>query len=56
VQGKCNRGKACPYRHDNITEEDLQSMQKGHGKLEDRIKDRFNGNNDSLAKKIVDKI
>ena len=31
-------------------------MQKGHGKLEDRIKDRFNGKNDSLVKKIVDKI
>ena len=56
VQGKCNRGKACPYRHDNITEEDLQAMQKGQGRLEDKIRDRFNGTNDPLAKKIMDKI
>ena len=26
VQGKCNRGKACPYRHENITDEDLKAM------------------------------
>ena len=56
VQGKCDRGKACPYRHDNITDEDLKAMQKGQGKLEDRIKDRFMGVNDPLAEKIVNKI
>jgi len=33
VQGKCNRGDACPYRHDNITEEDLKAMQKGQGRV-----------------------
>jgi len=26
LQGKCNRGKACPYRHENIKEEDLIGM------------------------------
>uniref|UniRef100_A0A7S3IRN5 RRM domain-containing protein n=1 Tax=Strombidium inclinatum TaxID=197538 RepID=A0A7S3IRN5_9SPIT len=31
-------------------------MQKGHGKVEDRIRDRYNGVNDPLAKKIIDKI
>lgn len=31
-------------------------MQKGQGRLEDRIKDRFNGVNDPLARKIIDKI
>ena len=56
VQGKCNRGKACPYRHENITEEDLKSMQKGQGKVEDKIKARFNGESDPLAQKIIDKI
>mmetsp|Transcript_11243 Transcript_11243/g.18920 ORF Transcript_11243/g.18920 Transcript_11243/m.18920 type:complete len:223 (+) Transcript_11243:204-872(+) len=56
VQGKCNRGKACPYRHENITEEELRSMQKGQGKVDDKIRDRFNGENDPLAKKIIEKI
>ena len=56
VQGKCNRGKACPYRHDNITEEDLKSMQKGHGSLEDKIKSRYSGKNDPLATKIIEKV
>jgi len=31
-------------------------MQKGQGKLEDRIKNRYNGVNDPLAEKIVDKV
>ena len=31
-------------------------MQKGQGRVEDRIRDRFNGVNDPLAKKIIDKI
>lgn len=31
-------------------------MQKGQGKVEDRIKDRFNGVNDPLAEKIADKM
>ena len=31
-------------------------MQKGQGKVEDRIKDRYHGNNDPLAKKIMEKI
>ena len=56
VQGKCNRGKACPYRHDNITDEDLKAMEKGQGKLEDRIKNRYNGVNDPLAQKIAGKM
>lgn len=56
VQGKCNRGKACPYRHDDITDEDLKAMQKGQGKFEDRIKNRYNGVHDPLAEKIADKM
>lgn len=30
-------------------------MQKGNGKVEDRIKDRYNGTNDPLAQKILEK-
>lgn len=56
VQGKCNRGDACPYRHEDITEEDLAAMQKGQGKVEDRIKARFEGKGDPLASKILEKI
>ena len=56
VQGKCTRGNACPFRHENITEEDLKSMVKGQGKVEDRIKERYHGKNDPLAQKILEKI
>ena len=49
VQGKCNRGAACPYRHHSITDDDLKSMQKGQGKFEDRFKNRYNGVSDPLA-------
>jgi pre-mRNA-splicing factor RBM22/SLT11 len=31
-------------------------MQKGQGKFEDKLKDRYNGVNDPLAEKIADKI
>ena len=31
-------------------------MQKGQGRLEDKIRDRFNGTKDPLAQKIMDKI
>ena len=56
VQGKCNRGDTCPYRHENITEEDLKSMQKGQARLEDKILARFNGEEDPLEKKILEKV
>ena len=31
-------------------------MQKGHGKFEDRLKARYDGENDPLAQKILDKV
>lgn len=31
-------------------------MQKGQGKFEDRLKERYNGVNDPLAEKIAEKI
>jgi hypothetical protein len=56
VRGECNRGVTCPYRHTNITEQDLESLKKGNGSIDDKIRERFNGINDPIAKKIMDKI
>lgn len=56
VRGECNRGNTCPYRHSNITEQDLESMQKGNGSIDDKIRERYHGINDPLAKKIMQKI
>lgn len=56
VKGTCNRGVACPYRHSNITEQDLESLKKGNGSIDEKIRERFNGINDPIAKKIMDKI
>ncbi|CDW90257.1 pre-mrna-splicing factor rbm22 [Stylonychia lemnae] len=56
VRGECNRGVACPYRHTNITDEDLEGMKKGNGSIDQKIRDRFHGVNDPIAKKILDKV
>mmetsp|Transcript_15175 Transcript_15175/g.10665 ORF Transcript_15175/g.10665 Transcript_15175/m.10665 type:complete len:209 (+) Transcript_15175:346-972(+) len=56
VNGKCKRGTECPYRHTNITDQDLESLKKGGGSVDDKIRDRFNGINDPIATKIMDKI
>jgi len=56
VKGTCKRGVTCPYRHDNITEQDLESLKKGNGSIDEKIRERFNGINDPIAKKIMDKI
>jgi pre-mRNA-splicing factor RBM22/SLT11 len=55
IRGQCTRGNLCPYRHENITEEDLESIKKG-GNIDERIRDRFHGINDPIAKKILDKV
>jgi RNA recognition motif-containing protein len=55
VKNECNRGPSCPFRHENITDEDLESLRKG-GNVEQRIKERFNGINDPLAKKILSNV
>lgn len=55
VKGECNRGDLCPYRHQNITDEDLESMKKGVN-IDERIKERFKGINDPIAKKILSKV
>jgi len=56
VKGNCNRGVTCPYRHTNITDQDLESLKKGNGSIDEKIRERFNGINDPIAKKIMDKI
>lgn len=56
VKGECNRGKACPFRHTDITDEDLESMKKGQGSIDERIRNRFHGINDPVAKKILDRV
>ena len=56
VKGTCNRGISCPYRHTNITEQDLESLKKGNGSIDEKIRERFNGINDPIARKILDKI
>jgi len=38
----------CPYRHENITEQDLESLKKGIN-IDEKIKERFNGINDPIA-------
>ena len=55
IKGECNRGAVCPYRHENITEEDLESMKKG-GNIDEKIRERFHGINDPIARKILDKV
>jgi len=47
VKGECKRGAECPYRHE-IPEESELSHQN--------IKDRYFGNNDPVAQKILGKI
>jgi len=48
VKGTCNRGTACPFRHE---------MPKHDSELaKQNIKDRFYGNNDPVAKKILNKV
>ena len=56
VRGECNRGLSCPYRHTDITEKDLESMKKGYGSIEEKIKERYHGINDPIASKILSKI
>jgi len=34
----------------------LESLKKGGGSVDDKIRDRFNGINDPIATKILDKI
>ncbi len=44
-----------PYRHENIDDEDFESMKKGVN-IDERIRERFHGVNDPIAKKILDRV
>merc|ERR1712232_842882 len=47
LQGKCTRGKECPYRHSEADQS---------GNIIQNIKDRYHGINDPLAKKIISRL
>jgi pre-mRNA-splicing factor RBM22/SLT11 len=55
VRGLCTRGTLCPYRHEKIDDEDLDQMKKGVN-IDERIRERFYGINDPIAKKILDRV
>ncbi|TFY65802.1 hypothetical protein EVG20_g5287 [Dentipellis fragilis] len=44
VKGECKRGNECPYRHEKPVENDLSKQ---------NIQDRYHGNNDPVARKIM---
>lgn len=44
VKGECKRGDECPYRHEKAVENELSHQ---------NIKDRYHGNNDPVAHKIL---
>lgn len=47
IRGACTRGKMCPFRHEMPTVNELANQ---------NIKDRYHGNNDPVATKILDRI
>lgn len=47
AKGECNRGDACPYRHEMPSDLDSNFSQKA-------IRDRYYGVNDKLAEKILE--
>ncbi|KAF9265457.1 hypothetical protein L218DRAFT_957038 [Marasmius fiardii PR-910] len=44
VKGECSRGDECPYRHEEPADNELSRQ---------NIQDRYHGNNDPVAKKIL---
>lgn len=47
-KGECTRGDSCPYRHEIPTEGENSSKQN--------IRDRYNGSNDPVAMKMLNKV
>uniref|UniRef100_A0A0A9Z002 Zinc finger CCCH domain-containing protein 25 n=1 Tax=Lygus hesperus TaxID=30085 RepID=A0A0A9Z002_LYGHE len=47
IRGACTRGKLCPFRHEMPVDNELANQ---------NIKDRYHGNNDPVAAKILHKI
>ena len=61
LKGTCTRGDNCPYRHEYPSDEEEVKVDENGKKIknlsvEQSIRDRFHGVNDSLAGKILKKI
>lgn len=48
LKGECKRGEGCPYRHALPNE--------GDNSVKQNIKDRYNGNNDPVASKMLNRV
>ncbi|KAI8997405.1 hypothetical protein BDB01DRAFT_35924 [Pilobolus umbonatus] len=48
LKGECKRGDGCPYRHELPSDTDLTVQQN--------IKDRYNGTNDPVASKMLNRV
>lgn len=49
LKGECTRGDGCPYRHELPSEID-------HSNIKQNIRDRYNGINDPVAMKMLNRV
>lgn len=48
LKGECTRGDSCPYRHELPTD--------GDNSVKQNIRDRYNGTNDPVAMKMLNRV